>query len=47
VESNQTKRVSQRVESDASPRSPDGSVSIRVPFVVTQHEHHVLDEEDT
>jgi len=46
VESSQIKGVSQRVESDTSPHSLDSYLSIRVPSAVTQHEHHVLNEED-
>jgi len=45
VESSQIKGVSQRAESDVSPRYPDNSVFIRVSSAVTQHEHHVLDED--
>jgi len=47
VESGQTKGISQRVESDASPPSPDSFVSFRMRFVVTQYKHHVHEEEDT
>ena len=46
MESDQTSEISQRVESDASPPSPDSSVSFRVPSVVTQYGHRVQ-EEDT
>ena len=45
--SGQTKRISQRVESDTSPPSPYCFVSFRVSFVVTQYEHHVHEEGDT
>ena len=47
MKSDQTKGISQHVESDASPPSPDSFVSFRVPSVVTQYEHHVHEEEDT
>ena len=46
-ESDQTKGILQRVESDASSPSPDSSVLFNVSFVVTQYEHHVQEEEDT
>ena len=35
------------MESDAFPHTSDSSVSIKVPFAVTQHELHVFDEGDT
>ena len=35
------------MESDASPPSPNSSVSFRVPLAVTQYEHRVQEEEDT
>jgi len=47
VESDQTKGISQRVESDASSPSPDSIVSFGVPIIVTQFEHHVQEVEDT
>jgi len=47
VKSGQTKRISQRVESDASPSSPNSSISFRVPSVVTQYEHQVQKERET
>ena len=46
VESGQTKGISQRVKRDASSPSPDSFVSFRVLSVVTQHEHHLHEEED-
>jgi len=39
--------ISQLVESDASPPSPDSYVSFRVPSVMIQYEHYVQEEEDT
>ena len=39
VESDPTKEISQVVEIDAAPQSPDGAVSIRVPTEVTPGEH--------
>jgi len=46
AESSQTKRILQRVKSDASSPSSDNIVSFRVPTVMTQFEHHVQGEED-
>ena len=46
MESDQTKRISQQVESDASLSSPDSFLSFRVLSVVTQHEHHLHEEKD-
>ena len=46
VESGQIKGISQRVESGASPLSPNSSVPFRVPYVVTQYEYYVHVEED-
>ena len=47
MESDQTREISQWMESDASPPSPDGSISFRVSYVVTQYEHHVQEKKDT
>jgi len=47
VESGQTSEILQRVESDASPLSPDSPASFKVPSVVTQYEHHAQEEKDT
>ena len=46
VESDPTEEISQVVEIDAAPQSPDSAVSIRVPTKVTLGEHDD-DEEDT
>jgi len=35
------------VENDASPPSPDSSVSFKVPSFVRQYEHQLHEEEDT
>jgi len=47
VQSGQSKKISQRVESDASSPSPDSTISFRVPNVMTQYKRHVQEEEDT
>jgi len=47
VESDQTKGMSQRVESDASSPSPNSTVSFGELTIVTQFEHHVQEEDDT
>ena len=47
VENGKTIEISQRVETDAAPRTPDNFVSFEVPAKVTQHVEHVAEEEDT
>jgi len=47
VESGQTKRISPRVDSDASSLSSDINILLGVPAVVTQFEHHVQEEANT
>ena len=47
VKSGQTKRISQRVESDTSSPSPDSTVSFKVLTVLTHYERYVQEEEDT
>ena len=45
MDSGQTKKISQRVESDASPTSPNSSICFGVPSAVTQYENYVQEEE--
>jgi len=47
VKSGQTKRISQRVESDTSSPSPDSTVSFKVLTILTHYERYVQEEEDT
>jgi len=46
MENGEIREISQQVESDASPSSPDSFVSFRVPSVVTQYKHRVQEKED-
>jgi len=43
VESEKTDRISQQVESDATPRSPNSSVSFEITPEITQESDHVAD----
>jgi len=45
VESEKTNRISQQVESDATPPSPDISISFEITPEVTQDGDHVADED--
>jgi len=45
VESEKTNRISQHVESGATPPSPDSSVSFEITPEVTQGDDHVADED--
>jgi len=45
VESEKTERISHQVESNATPPSPDSSVSFEVTLEVTQGDDHVADED--
>ena len=45
VESKKTTEVSQRVKSDATPRTPGSSVSFEISLTMTQNENHVADED--
>jgi len=45
VESEKTDMISQQVESEATPPSPDSSVSFEIILEVTQGENHVTDED--
>jgi len=49
VKSKKTTKVSQQVESDATPQTPDSSVPFEMPPTVTRDEKHVADKdtEDT
>ena len=47
MESGQTSEISQRMESDASPPSPNSSESFRMPSFVIQYEHYVQEVKDT
>jgi len=45
VESEKTEMISHQVEGDATPPSPDSSVSFEVTLEVTQGDDHVADED--
>ena len=45
VESEKTNRISQQVESDATPPSPDSSVSFEITPEMTQGDDHIADED--
>jgi len=45
VESEKTNRISQQVESDGTPPSPDSLVSFEITHEVTQDDDHIADED--